>query len=41
MSTECIQTELDLGRSGARKLVGAFDGGVSVFTVFETSRRSG
>ena len=27
MSTECIQTELDLGRSGARKLVGAFDGG--------------
>ncbi len=27
MSTECIQIELDLGRSGARKLVGAFDGG--------------
>ena len=27
MPTECIQTELDLGRSGARKLVGAFDGG--------------
>jgi hypothetical protein len=27
MSTECIQTKLDLGRSGARKLVGAFDGG--------------
>ncbi len=27
MRTECIQTELDLGRSGTRKLVGAFDGG--------------
>ena len=27
MSTECIQTELDLGKSGGRKLVGAFDGG--------------
>ncbi len=27
MPTECIQTELDLGRSGGRKLVGAFDGG--------------
>jgi hypothetical protein len=27
MSTECIQTELDLGRSGTRKLVAAFDGG--------------
>ena len=27
MPTQCIQTELDLGRSGARKLVGAFDGG--------------
>jgi hypothetical protein len=27
MLTECIQTELDLGRSGGRKLVGAFDGG--------------
>jgi Transposase DDE domain group 1 len=27
MPTECIQTGLDLGRSGGRKLVGAFDGG--------------
>jgi hypothetical protein len=27
MPTQCIQTELDLGRSGSRKLVGAFDGG--------------
>lgn len=27
MPTQCIQTELDLGRSGGRKLVGAFDGG--------------
>lgn len=27
MPTECIQTELDLGRSAGRKLVGAFDGG--------------
>ena len=27
MPTQCIQPELDLGRSGARKLVGAFDGG--------------
>ena len=27
MSTECIQAGLDLGRSGGRKLVGAFDGG--------------
>jgi hypothetical protein len=27
MLTECMQTELDLGRSGGRKLVGAFDGG--------------
>ena len=27
MSTQCIRTELDLGRSGGRKLVGAFDGG--------------
>jgi hypothetical protein len=27
MSAECIQTELDLGRSGARQLAGAFDGG--------------
>ncbi len=27
MPTECSQTELDLGRSGGRKLVGAFDGG--------------
>lgn len=27
MPTECIQAELDLGRSGGRKLVGAFDGG--------------
>jgi len=27
MPTQCIQTELDFGRSGARKLVGAFDGG--------------
>jgi hypothetical protein len=27
MPTECIQAELELGRSGGRKLVGAFDGG--------------
>jgi len=27
MSTQCIQSDLDLGRSGGRKLVGAFDGG--------------
>jgi hypothetical protein len=27
MPTQCIQPELDLGRSGGRKLVGAFDGG--------------
>jgi hypothetical protein len=27
MLTQCIQSELDLGRSGKRKLVGAFDGG--------------
>jgi hypothetical protein len=27
MPTQCIQAELDLGRSGGRKLVGAFDGG--------------
>ena len=27
MPTQCIQTEIDLGRSGGRKLVGAFDGG--------------
>ena len=27
MPTQCMQPELDLGRSGARKLVGAFDGG--------------
>ncbi|MEQ1613830.1 MAG: IS1380 family transposase [Hyphomicrobiaceae bacterium] len=27
MPTQCIQVELDLGRSGGRKLVGAFDGG--------------
>ena len=27
MSTECIQAELDLGRSGGRKLVGACDSG--------------
>jgi hypothetical protein len=27
MPTHCIQTELDLGSSGGRKLVGAFDGG--------------
>jgi hypothetical protein len=27
MPTECIQAELDLGRSGGRKVVGAFDGG--------------
>ena len=27
MPTECSQTELDLGRSGGRRLVGAFDGG--------------
>ena len=27
MPTQCMQAELDLGRSGARKLVGAFDGG--------------
>ena len=27
MLTECIHAELDLGRSGGRKLVGAFDGG--------------
>ena len=27
MPTDRINTELDLGRSGARKLVGAFDGG--------------
>ncbi len=27
MATQCIQAELDLGSSGGRKLVGAFDGG--------------
>lgn len=27
MATQRIQGELDLGRSGAHKLVGAFDGG--------------
>ena len=27
MSTQCFQSDLDLGRSGGRKLVGAFDGG--------------
>jgi hypothetical protein len=27
MPTQCIQADLDLGRSGGRKLVGAFDGG--------------
>lgn len=27
MPTQCIRTEHDLGRSGGRKLVGAFDGG--------------
>jgi len=27
MPTQCSQSELDLGRSGGRKLVGAFDGG--------------
>jgi len=27
MWTQCIQSDLDLGRSGGRKLVGAFDGG--------------
>src|SRR6056297_134491 len=27
MPTQCMQAELDLGRSGARNLVGAFDGG--------------
>ncbi len=27
MPTECSQSELDLGRSGGRRLVGAFDGG--------------
>jgi len=27
MPTQCTQGELDLGRSGGRKLVGAFDGG--------------
>ena len=27
MPTECIRSELDFGRSGGRKLVGAFDGG--------------
>jgi hypothetical protein len=27
MPTQCIQAALDLGRSGSRKLVGAFDGG--------------
>jgi hypothetical protein len=27
MATQCRQGELDLGRSGGRKLVGAFDGG--------------
>ena len=27
MLTQCIQSDLDLGRSGGRKLVGAFDGG--------------
>lgn len=27
MPTECSQVELDLGRAGSRKLVGAFDGG--------------
>ncbi len=30
MPTEYFQTELDLGRSGGRKLVGAFDGGHSL-----------
>ncbi len=28
MPTPCSQAELDLGRSGGRKLVGALDGGV-------------
>jgi hypothetical protein len=28
MLTQCIQAELDLGRCGGRKLVGALDGGV-------------
>ncbi len=28
MPTECIQSELDLGRSGGCKLVGAFDSSV-------------
>jgi len=27
MPTQCRQEELDFGRSGGRKLVGAFDGG--------------
>ena len=27
MPTQCIQAELDLGKTGARRLVGAFDGG--------------
>ncbi len=27
MPTHCNQTEMDFGRSGSRKLVGAFDGG--------------
>ncbi|MCL4767148.1 MAG: transposase [Hyphomicrobiaceae bacterium] len=27
MPTECIQAELDVGRSRTRRLVGAFDGG--------------
>ena len=27
MPTECSQGELDMGRSGSRKIVGAFDGG--------------
>jgi hypothetical protein len=27
LPAECIQAQLDLGRSGARKLVGAFAGG--------------
>ena len=27
MPTQCSQSELDLGRSGGRKLVGALDGG--------------
>ena len=33
MPTECLQAKLDLGRSGGRKLVGAFDGGAITYGV--------